>query len=54
MTTAVAGERIIGQVEPWQDLSDNYRAAAARMIEFHIEFQIVGPVRTRPSPAART
>lgn len=32
------------QVEPWQDLSEDYRRAAGRMIEFHMMSEIVGPV----------
>jgi ring-1,2-phenylacetyl-CoA epoxidase subunit PaaA len=34
----------MNQVEPWMDLDDEYRAAAARMIEFHMMSEIVGPV----------
>jgi ring-1,2-phenylacetyl-CoA epoxidase subunit PaaA len=34
----------VEQVEPWQDLSEDYRRAAARMIEFHMMSEIVGPV----------
>jgi ring-1,2-phenylacetyl-CoA epoxidase subunit PaaA len=43
MDTAVKS-RATNQVEPWMDLDDDYRAAASRMIEFHMMSEIVGPV----------
>lgn len=34
----------VEQVEPWMDLDEDYRQAAARMIEFHMMSELVGPV----------
>lgn len=36
----MAGQRL----EPWMDLTDEYVAAASRMMEFHMMSEIVGPV----------
>ncbi|RNL62877.1 1,2-phenylacetyl-CoA epoxidase subunit A [Nocardioides marmoriginsengisoli] len=33
-----------GKYEPWHDLPDAYRAEAARMMEFHMMSELVGPV----------
>ena len=32
------------RLEPWMDLDEDYRAAAARMMEFHMMSEVVGPV----------
>lgn len=46
MSVTTIEDRIAGgnRLESWHELTDEYRAAAARMMEFHMMSELVGPV----------